>query len=208
MRKPILRLFCALMAATSCFIIAGCQSGSSSSSTTTTPSASAESGQAQPAAPTITAPANEVFRIKAGTDKAFTDSAGNVWQPDQGFDGGDVIDRDPATVIANTKDANLFLTEHYGMNSFSCKIANGKYIAKLYFAETFEGVTGPGQRVFSFNVQGQQFDDFDVFVKAGGADRAYVETVPVEVTNGVFRIDFTAKIENPEINAIEIIPQS
>jgi len=32
--------------------------------------------------------------------------------------------------------------------------------------------------------------------------------VPVEVTNGEFRIVFTSQVENPEINAIEITPQT
>ena len=136
----------------------------------------------------------------------MTDSSGNVWLPEQGFEGGATIDRDPSTAIAGTKDPDLFLSEHYAMDSFSCKLPNGKYLAKLYFAETFEGITGPGDRVFSFNVQGREFKDFDVWVKAGGPNRAYIETVLVEVTNGEFRITFTPKVENPEINAIEIIP--
>lgn len=153
-------------------------------------------------------PAQPVVRIKAGLSTPFTDSSGHVWQPDQGFDGGEVIDRDPGTSIANTKDPGLFLTEHYSMNSFSYALPNGKYIAKLYFAETFEGITEVGQRVFSFNVQGHEFKDFDVWVKAGGPYRAYIETVPVEVTDGKFRIVFTSNVENPEINAIELIPQT
>jgi len=103
------------------------------------------------------------------------------------------IDRDSSTVVANTKNNGLYLSEHYGMNSFSCKIPNGEYTAKLYLAETYDGITGPGQRVFSFNVQGHELKDF--------------ETVPVKVTNGIFHIDFTSNIENPEINAIEIDPQ-
>lgn len=168
----------------------------------------APASSVQPAPPLVSAPGNSIFRVNAGASQPFTDSAGNVWLPDQGFDGGDTIDRDPDTAIANTHDPALFLTEHYGMNFFSCKIPNGNYTVKLYFAETFEGITGPGQRVFSFNVQGHEFKDFDVWVKAGGPYRACVETVPVEVTNEVFRIDFTSQIENPEINAIEIIPQS
>jgi hypothetical protein len=94
------------------------------------------------------------------------------------------------------------------MSSFSCNVPNGKYVAKLYFAETFDGITGAGQRVFSFNLQGHEFKDFDVFVKAGGSNRAYIETVPVEVTDGKFTITFTSNIENPQINAIEITPQS
>jgi hypothetical protein len=93
------------------------------------------------------------------------------------------------------------------MSSFNCTVPNGKYLAKLHFAETFEGVTGAGQRVFSFNVLGHEFKDFDIFVKAGGSNRAYIETVQVEVTNGKFTITFTSNIENPEINAIELVPQ-
>jgi outer membrane protein assembly factor BamB len=113
-----------------------------------------------------------------------------------------------ASGVTGTKDPGLFTSEHFSMTAFSCKIPNGKYLAKLYFAETYQGITGPGQRVFSFNVQGQEFKDFDIWVKAGGPKRAYVETVPVEVTNGEFRIVFTPKVENPAINAIEIIPQA
>ena len=119
---------------------------------------------------------------------------------------GDAPGATPATGIAGTRDPNLFISEHWGMTAFSQKIPNGKYLAKLYFAETYQGITGPGQRVFSFNVQGREFKDFDVWVKAGGPNRAYIETVPVEVTNGEFRVTFTAQVENPAIKAIEIIP--
>ena len=62
--------------------------------------------------------------------------------------------------------------------------------------------------MFSYSVQGHEFKDFDIWAKSGGANRAYIETVPVEVTNGEFRIVFTCQIENPEINAIEITPQT
>ena len=94
------------------------------------------------------------------------------------------------------------------MDSFSYAVPDGKYIAKLYFAETFDDITGPGGRVFSFNVQGHEFKDFDVWAKAGGSRRAYVEVVPVEVNDGRFRIVFTSNVQNPEINAIEISSQT
>lgn len=161
----------------------------------------------QPASAGIASGAKTI-RIKAGRSTPFTDSNGNVWSADQGFEGGDIVERDPAPTITGTKDPGLFLSEHYSMDSFSTKVSNGKYLAKLYFAETYEGITGPGERVFSFNVQGREFKDFDIWVKAGGASRAYVETVPVEVTNGTFKITFSSNIENPAIDAIEIIPQS
>lgn len=113
-----------------------------------------------------------------------------------------------AVRVTGTNDPILFMTEHYGMESFSCKAPNGKYIAKLYFAETYGGITGTGQRVFSMNVQGQDVSDFDIWAKAGGPNKAYIETVAVEVTNGEFVITFTPKIENPAINAIELLPET
>lgn len=109
---------------------------------------------------------------------------------------------------AGTEEPGLFRSEHYSMSAFSCKIPNGKYLAKLYFAETYTGIAGPGQRVFSFNVHGHEFKDFDIWVKAGGFNHAYIESVPVEVTDGELRITFTPQIENPTIKAIEIIPQT
>lgn len=190
-------------------LVLGCQTNKNAASAGEKPVVSAQlpSPQAQPALPTVTAPGNSIFRVKAGAFSPFTDASGNIWLPDQGFDGGDTIDRDPDLAIANTKDPGIYRSEHYAMDAFACKIPNGRYTAKLYFAETFDGITGVGQRVFSFNVQGHEFKDFDVWAKAGGPDRAYVMTEPVAVTNGVFRIDFTSDIQNPEINAIEIIPQ-
>jgi hypothetical protein len=199
-------------------VLAGCQSennqtsaapAQSSMATSATPApAAATPAPVQLAATSTSVPATATtIRIKAGATAPFKDSSGNVWLPDQGFDGGDTVER-PDAPITNTKDPGLYQSEHYSMTSFSCKIPNGKYIAKLHFCETFEGITAKGDRVFSYNVQGHPFKDFDVFDKAGGANKAYVETVPVEVTNGVFKIDFTSNVENPQINAIEITPQS
>jgi|GEM_PF-366380 len=159
-------------------------------------------------ATTLTAPALKPIKIKAGRFTPFTDSDGNVWLPDQGFEGGETVERDPSTQITGTKDPGLFLTERYLMDSFSYKLPNGSYLVKLYFAETYDGISGPGDRVFSFNVQGREFKDFDIWVKAGGPYRAYIETVPVEITNRLLKITFTPKVENPAINAIEIIPVS
>ncbi len=170
-----------------------------------TTAAPAPANTLAPATPAA-AKASGIIRIKAGSTAPFTDSKGNVWKAEEGFEGGNTIER-PDLDIANTKEPGLYRSEHYSMDSFSCDVPNGKYIAKLHFAETFEGIAGEGQRVFSFNVQGHEFKDFDVWKKAGGANRAYVVTVPVEVTDGKFRIAFTSNIENPQINAIEIAPR-
>lgn len=202
--------------ATACALtfVTGCQSDhheSTNASAHTAPAVATPVATASPAPAHMVAPAPAaklpVVRIKAGSTAPFADSSGNVWQAEKGFEGGDVIERE-GIEIANTKDAGLYRSEHYGMSSFSCDVPNGKYIAKLHFAETFDGITGAGQRVFTFNAQGREFKDFDVYVKAGGSNKAYIENVPVEVTNGKFTITFTSNVENPQINAIEIVPQS
>ncbi len=156
--------------------------------------------------PAPAAPATRpTIRIKAGATDPLKDEAGVTWQTDRGFVDGDTIDRGTID-IANTKTPSLYRSEHYGMSKFSQALPNGKYLVKLHFAETFEGIGGKGERVFSFNVEGKEFKDFDVIDKAGGPNRALVVPVEVEVKDGSLDITFTSKVENPEINAIEIIP--
>ena len=157
-----------------------------------------------PAKPAEVAPANSVIRINAGADASFTDSSGTVWLPDRGFVGGDVVVRSADTQIANTKDPGLYRTEHWGMDSFSQRVPNGKYVVKLHFAETSPTIEAPGERLFSFNVEGHEFRDFDVWVKAGGPRRAYIETVNVDIADGKLDITFEAGMDSPEINGIEI----
>jgi hypothetical protein len=179
----------------------GATADKSASATTATPAITPTTA---PPAVNI-APAAKAIRIRAGTTLPLTDSTGNVWQPDDGFADGETVER-PDLAIANTKDPGLYQAERYSMTSFSWPLPNGKYTVKLHFAETYEGVTQAGERVFSFNVQGREFKDFDVLAKAGGAARAYVESVPTEITNGKLLITFAPQIENPQINGIEIIP--
>jgi hypothetical protein len=152
------------------------------------------------------APANAI-RIKAGITNTITDSLGNEWLPDQGFVGGQTYEVADAEV-ARTKVPELYTTERYSMTGFSRPLPNGKYRVKLLFAEVYSGITGPGGRVFSFDVQGHEFNDFDIWKKAGGPNKAYVQSVDVEVTDGKLDITFTPQVENPKINGIEILPRS
>jgi hypothetical protein len=213
-KKALIPLGQTFLSTAVALLVAGCQSNHTQTAGNASPSATAPqpvvlAAPAQVATPAsnVTPLAKTVVRIKAGASSPFTDSNGNVWAADQGFSGGDTTER-PELNIANTKEPGIYRSEHYSMDSFSCPLANGKYIVKLHFAETYEGIEGPGQRVFSFNVQGHEFKNFDVWVKAGGPYKAYVETVPVEITDEKLVITFTSNVENPQINGIEIIPQS
>jgi hypothetical protein len=215
-RKRLTQLFaCLSITSLSALLLAGCQSasekpssGSSSMSTSAPATASTSATTSTPAAASATTSAEPKvalpIRIKAGGD-GFTDSSGNVWQADHGFADGDTVPR-PDLSITNASDPRIYLSERYSMTKFTQPLPNGKYIVKLHFCETFEGIEGPGGRVFSFNVAGHEFKDFDVWVKAHGPQRAYVETVPVNITNGMLEITFTPNVENPQINGLEILP--
>ena len=188
-------------------VFAGCKSNNAvSDSSTPKPAATAAVAPAKPAEPPKPKVVLPTVRINVGSAVAYTDTSGNAWLADQGFVGGDVIERSELT-IGNAKDPTIYRTERYSMESFSHPLPNGKYTVKLHFAETFEGITDKEQRVFHFNVEGQEFKNFDVFVKAGGVQKAYVETVKVDIADGKLDIKFTHHIENPEINGIEIIPE-
>jgi Malectin domain len=159
---------------------------------------------ADTAAPTAPA-ASDIIRIKAGVTAPLVDETGTVWRADTGFIDGETIER-PGLPIANTKTPSVYQAERFDMREFHWKLPNGKYTVRLHFCETYEGIYGPGERVFSFKVEGREFKDFDVWKKSGGAYRAYVESVEVEVADGSLDIFFTSQVENPEINALEIIP--
>lgn len=150
---------------------------------------------------------NPPVRINCGANGKITDSEGNVWQADEGFTDGSPYQVDDVQ-IANTKDPEIYRAERYSMAAYRFGVPNGKYTVKLLFAEVYSGIAGPGDRVFSFNVQGHEFNNFDIWVKAGGPDKACIQSVDVDVTNSVLSITFTPKVENPKVNGIEILPQS
>lgn len=194
--------------------LAGCQSNPAE--TQSKPAVSAAEPSVAVVAPTTTPARTEpvapvpailatTVRINAG-GPVYKDPKGYEWAADMGFSGGDTDER-PEVTVTNTDVPEIFRSEHYGMDSFSCPLPNGKYVVKLFFSETYEGITGTAQRVFSYDVQGKRFDHLDIWAKTGGPYRAYVETVPVEVTNGKLLITFITEIENPQVNGIEITPQ-
>lgn len=150
---------------------------------------------------------SHAIRINFGRMEPYKDSAGRVWLGDQGIEGGDIVDRGAAQAIKNTRDPDIYRTEHWGMESFAWKLPNGRYLVRMHFAETSDHVSAPGERVFTINVEGKEFKDFDVMVKAGGWATPYVETVPVTIADGQLDITFAVTVEQTAINAIEIIPQ-
>lgn len=168
------------------------------------------------AASAVSAAAGFTLRVNAGDSSQYTDKAGNVWSPEKsytkgsgyGFVGGDSVDRGEIA-IAHTSDPRIYRTEHYSMDAFVAEVPDGNYTVRLHFAETYEGISSDGPRVFDVTIQSTPvLSDFDVQKTAGAVETAIVkEFKGIAVTDGIIRIGFVPKQQNPEINGIEIIAQ-
>ncbi len=170
-----------------------------------------------PAPPVLSATDKLVIRVACGAYQPYTDKNGNLWLPDEvkapsaslsPLDGR-TVERAEEFEVPNVAFPQIFRTERYSMSAYEFSLPNGKYTVRLHFAECFTGITGVGQRVYSFAVQGQKPEtDFDMFKEAGGPYKAIQrEYKGVEVTDGKLRITFTPNIENPAINGIEIFAE-
>jgi hypothetical protein len=156
------------------------------------------------------------LRINCGATEPYTDKAGNVWLADQsmetgrkwGAEDGLTVDRGDLG-IKGTDAPKIYETERYSMEGYKFTVPNGKYTVRLHFAETYDGITAEGERVFSVSINGQTvLEDFDPFKEAGGYQKPVVKTIKdVDVTNGQLDIGFTMNIQNPEINGIEIMSE-
>lgn len=137
-------------------------------------------------------------RVNAGGE-AYSDSGGNPWSADVRFAPCGAIfgwttgqTSTVANAIANTPDPLLYRYQRYG-SAFGYRflVPNGEYQVTLGFAETY--FSGAGLRRFNVAINGEtRMTSLDVFAAAGGANRAYTQTLTVNVSNGLLSIDFTA----------------
>lgn len=153
-----------------------------------------------PTPPSLSVP----VRIDSASSVSRTAPNGTPWLADTGFIGGTTSNR-PVTV-ANTDDQLLYQTERWGLSGYSFRVPNGSYTLKLHFAETNSGLSFAGARVFSVDVEGiRKITDMDVFVEAGGANRALVKSFPITLTDGKVDIAFVPKVQNPIVNGVELL---
>jgi hypothetical protein len=155
-----------------------------------------------------------VLRVNCAATEPYIDLAGNEWLPDQYLSEGEswgavdgmIVNRgEPG--ITGTDSPDVYKTERYSMTAYKFKLPDGKYKVRLHFAETYEGITGPGMRVFSVSINGQTvIGDFDPYTDGGGLNKPIVrEFKDVEVVGGQLTIGFVSEVQNAEINGIEII---
>jgi hypothetical protein len=155
------------------------------------------------------------LRVDCAADKPYTDKAGNVWLADQFFEkgkkwgvvGGMTAERGDLG-ITGTNSPKIYETECYSMSDYDFIVPEGKYTVRLHFAETYDGITGPGQRVFSVTINSKEvLKDLDVFKETGGLNKPLVKEFKGVTVTKELVIGFVSNIENPEINGIEILAE-
>jgi hypothetical protein len=175
----------------------------------------ARSREAEPlaAAPGVTA-SDRAIRIAAGgTSDGIADNAGNIWQRDQFYTGGEVKTATPRA-IRRTLDPSLYLTRRQGDFQYRIPAPAGFYELQLHFAETVFGednVAGGGEssRVFAVQVNGGPPWQADIVSDAAGPNTATVRVYRGvrPGPDGTIDIAFTPyRKEAPFINAIEVLP--
>jgi len=147
------------------------------------------------------------IRINCG-GAAYTDTNGQVWQADFGYNTG-TLSTNMATTTG-TSDPTLYRSTRYNSNAtpmiYSLPVANGSYRVNLLFAENTAAEEKVGARVFNVKLNGLTvLQNFDIYA-AVGAKAAVVEGFNTVVTNGTVAIELNKLVQSPKIDAIEILP--
>jgi hypothetical protein len=147
------------------------------------------------------------IRVNCG-GPSYTDSNGQVWQADSGYNTGTASTN--TQITSGTSDPVLYQSNRYTATTtpliYSFAVANGAYRVNLFFAENASGLQAVGARVFNVKLNSLLvLQSFDIYA-AAGANAAVVESFNTTVTNGAMAIEFDKLVQNPKINAIEILP--
>ncbi len=152
-------------------------------------------------------PSLEVLhRINAG-GLAYTDSLGQEWSADFGYNTGYAFKT--SNTVTGTTDPALYQSERWDPSGgeelrYSLPLADGTYVVRLHFADIYSGTNQPGKRAFDISIEGLTvLEDLDVVAEVGPLTARDV-TFTVDVADGVLDIEFFHKIENPKVNAIEV----
>lgn len=148
------------------------------------------------------------FGINCGGG-AYTASSGTEFMADKHASGGSAST--VASDIDGTTDDVLYQTDRYGAVSYSIPVTPAKnYRIRLHFAETWDGITGVGQRTFGYTIQAGTAQEvsvsgIDLFALVG-ANNAYVtEPVDVLIAGSTINIALTSGVQNPKLCAIEVL---
>jgi hypothetical protein len=146
-------------------------------------------------------------------DNFYTDSAGNLWTPDN-YDKGGRVAIHPGPVT-NTRDQEIFRHERYGRFRYAVPVDRGSYSVYLYMAEQYWGPGNPGgggvgTRVFSVFCNGTALlRSIDLFKESGvnyGVVRAFHHLTPNG--QGKLMLSFEPEHDYASIYGLEVIDEA
>ena len=92
---------------------------------------------------------------------------------------------------------------------FKVPLQNGTYMVNLYMGNSFDGTSGVGQRVFDIEIEGNLVENDLDLIASFGHKVGGMLSYEIPLTDGELNIKFLHDvIENPLVNAIEIVPSS
>ncbi|HEY8742832.1 MAG TPA: malectin domain-containing carbohydrate-binding protein [Chloroflexota bacterium] len=149
-----------------------------------------------------------IVRIKPGSP--YTDSNGNIWGMDDSYVVSNLFTTYIHTTlspIGSTVDQALYQTERYGQSfTYRFFLLNGPYTITLKFAEIYWQTVG--HRRFRVAINGLNvLDNFDILSQVA-PDAAFDKSFPVDVTDGILTLAFTAQLDESKISAIQVSPRS
>lgn len=149
-------------------------------------------------------------RINVGGG-SYTDSSSNLWGSDAGFNTGTAAY--VGATISGTTDQTLYRYLRWDNATapeleYNFSVPSGQYDINLHFAETWYGAFSVGARVFGVKVNGTTIiPALDIYSEVG-ANAALVKYASTLNTDGSLSISFVHGVDNPFINAIEILPDT
>jgi hypothetical protein len=169
-----------------------------------------------------------LFRINAGGPELAAIDAGPDWAADDGGpspfhndvsnigafpnENGVHVSVPPSTPTSGTATGspNVFVTERWDPPEgdemqWDFPVPNGQWVeVRLFFQAGYEGTDEPGERIFDVALEDVfVLNDYDIVADVG--HRTGVMKSFTVQSNGNIDIDFFHVVENPLINAIEII---
>jgi hypothetical protein len=161
-----------------------------------------------------------LYRLDVGGSANYTDTKGQVWTPDTGLFVPSTAIAETGSLpndVANTADDTVYDTYRGNVGAvpldqriltynLPLKAGFHKVNLRLHFAERCSCDTAVGSRVFNIAAEGQTLvSNFDIVKAAGAANTAYVLTLNnVAVTDGTLNLVFSAVVDYPAINGIEV----
>jgi hypothetical protein len=147
---------------------------------------------------------NVVWAVSAGGHSA------GVYQADTGFSGGTTYSTGASidtSAVSNPAPQAVYQNQRYGNFTYTATglTPGGTYTVRLDLAEIYWD--SANQRLFNVTINGTQvLTDFDIFARAGGKNKALVETFSATANaQGAITIGFITVKDNAEINGIAIL---